>query len=266
MSRRCPPSRSVWLDVAGIVFLLALFLIPLGFLASEMMGGGGGLGVGPSAGSVSGGGAAPPAAPPQSGLSAWKARRSPAPSASPPSTRGGGTFGARPGAAGTSPGSTVPFSSSWRAETRPNLSMEVDPSGGWGEARSNGSYAGGTGPVDGRTEAGTAGSTSRSPSESRTRRTQTFGEGGDPSWVAEAGRAAGQARALSSELGDWNRESSQSSSEAGPASSSKTPGPRASASSDNPSLPEEPTVPIDDHLHWLLAAGVLWGVWRLGRG
>jgi hypothetical protein len=32
----------------------------------------------------------------------------------------------------------------------------------------------------------------------------------------------------------------------------------------NPGSPSD--VPIDDHVHWLLAAGLLWGVWRLSRG
>lgn len=43
-------------------------------------------------------------------------------------------------------------------------------------------------------------------------------------------------------------------------------GPTAQASSD-PGTPTNPDqVPIGNHLHWLMVAGVLWGAWRLAQG
>jgi hypothetical protein len=43
-------------------------------------------------------------------------------------------------------------------------------------------------------------------------------------------------------------------------------GASAAQTNDNPGTPPQPTLPIDDHVHWLLAVGLLWGVWRLSRG
>lgn len=91
--------------------------------------------------------------------------------------------------------------------------------------------------------------------------------GAQSEWTAEAQRLAGRAQALSSQLRALERESAARSSQETAEAAGEGSAAKASASSnDNPGTPENPTVPIDDHLHWLLVAGVLWGAWRLHRG
>jgi hypothetical protein len=75
---------------------------------------------------------------------------------------------------------------------------------------------------------------------------------------------AGRARALSGQLGQLERETAPraeqkrtaSEETAGEATTSST-------STSDRDVPKPPNVPIDDHLHWLVAAGLLWGIWRL---
>lgn len=243
------PQRFVWYEMAGVVGLLVVLLAPLGFLASEMMEGGRG-------GGVSAGGAVEPSpmAGGRSGLSAWKARRPSRPSR-PLASLGGRESGGRSPAA-----SSTPFSASWRTEATPNL-LE-------GKSRL----------AQGRRSlsSGGVGEKARPSVSSRTEtdRSRGFGSGQSSSgpgaeWRGGAQRLAGRAQALSRQLGQLQRGSDGAS-----ANDAATETQRASKSAetsrsqaDNPPLPgDEPTVPIDDHLHWLLAAGVLWGAWRLWRG
>lgn len=159
----------------------------------------------------------------------------------------------------------APFSEEWRDRATPRLSDPSPPSGGGLQGDVGGGAAARPGPavassqpsgVRGWESAGTGGSSGRASSR----------------WRAEARRFAGRMRALSNELGQMARESSGR--EGGEASPRQGSSPEASAasasaasvSSSDRDVPDPPSVPIDDHLHWLLVAGVLWGVWRLWGG
>lgn len=245
------PQRFVWYEMAGVVGLLVVLLVPLGFLASEMMedgrGGGGG---------VSAGGAAQPSpvAGARSGFSAWKARRPSRPSR-PLAPLGGSKSGRRPPAA-----SSTPFSASWRTEATPNL-LE----GKLGGTQGRRSLSSGGAEEEARPSVSSRTETDRSRGFGSGR----SGRGSGAEWRGEAQRLAGRAQALSRQLGQLQRGSDGAS-----ANDAPTAPQRASKSAetsrtqaDNPPLPgDEPTVPIDDHLHWLLVAGIFWGAWRLCRG
>lgn len=238
--------HSVWIDVFGVVVLLILFLVPLGILAVDMRGSSwaGGHVVASRGGSAK---ARSPARSVRSARRAHRSARASSPSAAP--------IEQRPGPFG----SAVPFSKSWREQATPDLS------GGQGSANA----VGGAGTIS-------RGAFSRGSIEDGPRlasRGTTFGSGrgtsgeasGGAAWRHEANRLAGRARALSNRLGALERDPEGRSSGSGPNSSGRQTAESASASTnDNPPLPDP--VPIDDHLHWLLVAGLLWGVWRLMRG
>jgi len=240
--------HSVWIDVFGIVALCALLLVPLGMLAAEMMGGSSGAGGGVVA--SRGGGAT---APPRSGLAPGRSSR-PAPRSAP--------WAAAHGARSEGPGSAVPFSKSWREQATPSLTGPSDRSRNGGQSFKGGSGAAASKESNERLAFGTDGGSRRT---SFGHRSGSAGDGG-AGWQQEANRLAGRARALSSQLGALQRESEArgtARSERQPAGESASGRTRVTAK-DNPPLP--PPVPIDDHLHWLLVAGILWGAWRIGRG
>ncbi len=256
MHRR--PSYLVWIEIAGILSVLLLLLGPLAFLATEMMDGGG------RGGGISAGGSSGSASPPRA------ASRSRAPWVQGPRDSGRPLIGDRREPSGGS-GASVPFSGEWRQQARPDLSGGAKASSG----------PSGTPGLQGRSLQGTGdGGSYASPfSGSGSRQAQpsaSLGSGGGRhsarggeqfGWAAEAQHLAGRARALSSQLRALDRESAtRSSRETADASGEGETAEAATASSDNPGTPETPTVPIDDHLHWLVIAGVLWGVWRLHRG
>lgn len=76
----------------------------------------------------------------------------------------------------------------------------------------------------------------------------------------------GQLRALEGAIADLDR----SEKEEDPSSSLETrrEGTRTSSATQasDRDVPNPPSVPVDDHLHWLLGAGLLWGVWRFWHG
>lgn len=153
----------------------------------------------------------------------------------------------------------VPFSKSWRSEATPSLT-EPSSSGAGGHGGSGGSASAGSGPV-----VGSARSSGRE---------NWYGGGAEASgrtdggqWRSEARRLAGRAQALSNQLGQMAREPGGE--QRGEASSRGISGESttsATAPSDDRDAPSPPTVPIDDHVHWLAIAGVLWGGWRLWGG
>lgn len=235
------PNYFVWIEISAIVGLLASFLVPLGLLAAEMMGG---VGTGGDGGAIASGGGAPPR--PGPGLSA----RRPAPTPRSHSLFGGGTI------APSGTGVETPFSADWRERATPDPTGSSFSSGG----RASGGVGGEIPDRSGPTVA------SRSPSRRVGRRNVRSGRGPVTSgWRTEAQRFSGQARALSNQLGQMARSSSGgeevSLREADPATTSAS---RTSASATAPGTPGDPTqAPIDDHLYWLVIAGVLWGTWRL---
>lgn len=238
--------HSVWIDVFGIVALCALLLVPLGILATEVMDGGGRSGGGVASGS--GGAAAPPRSDPAPRRSSRPARRS-AP-----------WTAARRGRSGAS-GSAVPFSKSWRERATPSLSDRAPASRDGGR-----SFGGGAGPgapdgSDGRPAFGAAGGTGRGALGQR----DGGASAGGAEWRREADRLAGRALALSGRLRAWQRgDEGRGTEETARRSEATSAAGTAASTSDNPPLPDP--VPIDDHLHWLLVAGLLWGAWRIGRG
>jgi len=247
--------RSVWWDVAAVVFGVALLLVPLGILATELMDGGG---RGSGGGGVVASNPGSVAAPPQSGLSTWRARRSARSPA--PGLGDGSPFGR---AETNSPQSSVPFSSSWRERATPRLSGDA------GASDTKQLFSGSAGASGGAPDAVGSGSISRGRSAREEEATRpSLGRGSERGWIAEARRLSGRARALSNQLGHMARKSEHTNSEGRQSGEARTgsSGAGAATQADNPSLPDEPTVPIDDHLHWLLVAGILWGAWRLWRG
>jgi hypothetical protein len=248
--RRDPYRHSVWIDVFGVVLVGAILLGGVGYLLFQAGGAAGGVGTDlPRGGGVS--------SPAQSSRLARPSRPSDG------ARVGGGTshplLSSRSRSAPS--GTAAPFSEGWRADATPSL---TGPSASSGQG-SPGS-AGGAAP----NLSGTSGSSSGSA--------KRFGSGGarhgdadrpaGASWRAEARQLGGQARALSSQLGQMAQrdgrgttEQSSSQEESGGAETAS-----ARTSSQNVPNPPSPSVPIDDHLHWLLVAGVLWGAWRIWRG
>jgi hypothetical protein len=257
MFGRPPFHRSPWIDVAAVVFVLALFLAPLGYLAlemnlaMEMMGGPGGFGGGSGVVASGGGGSAYVAPGSGSSFSAWTQRQRR--DAGTP-LGGAGPFGGA--SVGRSRGATAPFSSSWRARAAPSLSGGEAPSSG-------GSVRGAATPF---------GTGIQSPGP-----TASYGDGRKASrnaetsdWTAEAQRFAGRAQALSRQLGQMDRDPvDRSLGEMAPSEGPSEGADRASGgasaaqTNNNPGTPPQPTLPIDDHVHWLVVAGLVWGVWKL---
>lgn len=174
---------------------------------------------------------------------------------------GGGSplLGDRSGAA--SPGAEAPFSSSWREGATPS---PTGPSGSAGEgAPGPGGSASGSSGASGLL--GGSQSPASSPSyRGGTRRPERSGGTARESWQGEAQKLAGRARALSGQLGQLEREASRSDGKKETSGGALGEASTASASeSDDREVPNPPNVPIDDHLHWLVVAGLLWGIWRL---
>ena len=105
------------------------------------------------------------------------------------------------------------------------------------------------------------------PGRSGGRGAQSGGANASSGWRVEAQRLGGQARALSNQIGQLDRASErEKQASANDPESGEARTASASRSGQNVPDPPSPNVPIGDHLHWLLVAGVLWGVWRLWRG
>jgi len=243
-------SSHVWLEIAGLLGLLVLLLGPLAYLALELTGGG------RLGGGDGGGGAAARSAPGSSGPPVAQRSRSPA-----PPRRSTGIATGRPHR--SPPTSRAPFSETWRAQATPDLSSS-DPAPS-GNAVASGSPPGAaawnrTGGPSPSADLGTvpAGRSGTTQHEGGAARNPARRRG-----IAEAQRLGGQARALSRRLGALDRNSGG---RAEASSADRTSAPDRAKTADDPGLPDEPTVPIDDHLHWLLVAGVLWGAWRVHRG
>lgn len=218
-----------------------------------------------------------------SGFSAEAARSGGAP-AGPPTARSGRPL-RRPGASasrgrtsspllsdrsGTGPsGPPAPFSESWRREATPSLG---------GPAASPGASSGGTaGNGTAGSAAGGAGPRPEGSSIAEARPGGATGTGGashgstvrpGTDWRAEARRLGGQARALSGALRQFQEGGSETSrkrsGQQGSAGATASGGQVTSSDRDVPNPP--PPVPIDDHLYWLVVAGLLWGAWRIGQG
>lgn len=237
-----PYRHSVWIDVFGILLLGALLLGGAGYLlvhAGRMVPGG----------ERSGGG--------DESLSAVT-RPSPAPSpgrAFNLETRGE-PLADRQGDPARG-GIEAPFSASWRQEATPDLSGPAPPSSGGPRGdRVGGDPLDLAGPSTGR----------QVVEEQRTRSAQNKNveRSTRAPWLAEAQRLGRQTRALSRELGQMDREENSTASKNESAAQGSSGG---TAKTSGPGLPDNPDpVPIDDHLHWLVVAGILWGSWRIGRG
>ena len=256
--RRGPYRHSVWIDVFGIVLVVAVLLGGAGYLLYHT----GGAANGPSGNFSRGSGSASPI----------QGHRS----ARPSRTFGGGTArgeavnpllssrsnsapsGAR--TSGAASGGGAPFSKSWRSNATPSLT---------GPSASSGNASPG--------RAGTASSRADGFSSASPRTSGRFGGRGAQSgganassrsgWRAEAQRLGGQARALSSQFGQLDRASErEKQASANDPESGEARTASASRSGQNVPDPPPPDAPIGDHLHWLLVAGVLWGAWRLWRG
>jgi hypothetical protein len=255
--------HSVWVDVLGVLLFGAVLLGGAGYVLYHVRGatsnsvvqgsGGGARLVGPGSRPTrrSGGGA-------RGGL--------PGGGFAPGQGGEGPLLGDRNG--GASSGAKAPFSSSWREGATPEL---VGPSGSAGEG-TPGLGGSASGPSGASRSLGASGSPggSQSPASSldyrqETARSAQSGEAAGARWRGEAQKLAGRARALSGQLGQLEREASRS--EGGKKTSSeKTSGEASTASaskSNDRDVPPPPSVPIDDHLHWLVVVGLLWGIWRL---
>lgn len=162
----------------------------------------------------------------------------------------------------TVPGRAVPFSRSWRGEATPTLTESPSASGG-GALGSTG----GAGPRSEESSIASSRSFGSSGTGGNSREAENRSVGS--SWRAEARRLGSRTRALSGALRQMNRESSEgrddASSQKETSSETAASGGRARSSDRTVPNPPDP-VPIDDHLHWLVVAGLLWGVWRIGRG
>lgn len=154
-------------------------------------------------------------------------------------------------------GASVPFSSQWRRQATPTL---TDPS-----FSTDGHTTGWSINGSSETDRSARWSSSRSGTGGFAERSTSSRAGGD-AWRAEARRLAGRTQALSSQLGQVSRASSGDGQNTGTADPSTRSASGARSSSATRDAPDPPAVPIDDHLHWLLGVGLLWGVWRLWSG
>lgn len=148
----------------------------------------------------------------------------------------------------------VPFSEGWREQTTAALTRSSSASG---DERNGGRMA--------SLRSGPAVASARSSGElgieSRRRSEKNAGADAGSRWRAEVQQLAVRTRALSSEIARLDREASRSQDEG--TSQDGAAGTTAGARTSDRDVPSPPDVPIDDHLHWLLALGLLWGVWRL---
>lgn len=244
-----PYRHSVWFDVAGIVFFLALMVVAVAYVGMELTG---------DMGSVAGtgepklagrGGPSPGRMVPRSSFSDRRG------------SRRGSLFGSRRSDESVSSRgpsrSSVPFSDAWRAHATPSLSDGTGTPRG--TAAKGGQLAGTASPPLVPHER----SRQSSRSDGFSQRTSRPAASAQSSWRSEARQFAGRMRALSGALGDVSR-TDRSETKGTQRSASREAS--SSRSADSPPTPGRPTVPIDDHLHWLLAAGVLWGTWRLCGG
>jgi hypothetical protein len=165
-------------------------------------------------------------------------------------------LGSRSGAL-SSP-STVPFSKSWREGATPRLNGTAGGPGTAAQEPSFGATSGANGAAAMRT----------SPSIAARGGGTSGGTDYNSGWQAEARRLAGRARTLSGALRQLDRSEETSgespSQRSASARTAATGGQPTSSDRDVPNPPDP--VPIDDHLHWLVVAGLLWGAWRIGRG
>lgn len=244
--------RSVWIDVFGVLLFGAVLLGGAGYLLFQMGG---------AIGSSGGGGPAIGGEPAISSRGA-----SPAPRAEPglqghrsaPASRSPSLFGDGASSIGGT-GAEVPFSDNWRSRAAPDLTGPSGSSGAWSE---DGAIGGGPPESEGPT---IASQRSQSGTESRSARARTGG--GEAAWQSEARNLAGRARALSNEIAGLDRSDSQAGSgETDTRDNAPEQAATASASSNDRDPGDPPSVPIGDHLHWLVVAGILWGAWRIGRG
>lgn len=235
--------HSVWIDVFGVVFLGAVVVGSAAYLLSE-------LGQGALRSSVASRSVSPAAGP--GSMTARHGRAGTGTSAyTPPRSTPSRSGLASTRSSRRAPLPEAPFSASWREQATPQLST---PSTLFG-ARSGGESQGGgarpfAGPEPGPTLANGA-SASRSSN----------GAG----WRAEARRLTNRTQVLSNELAQRSTGRQRGLE----ASSSREPQRRqqgAESQTAARNVPEPPGVPIDDHLHWLVVAGVLWGIWRIWQG
>ena len=131
------PSYLVWIEIAGLVGLLALLLGLPAVLALEMTGGGGSGG-----GAIAGGGGGP-SAPPATARGARPAP-TPIPGLSPGPSSGGGVFSG--GAFSGRASSPTPFSDGWQAQAAPDLAGSGGPASPVGGAVGSGAASGGETP------------------------------------------------------------------------------------------------------------------------
>ncbi|MFB6272446.1 MAG: hypothetical protein ABEL51_06085 [Salinibacter sp.] len=257
----------VWLEVFGIVVLLALLLAPLAYLATEMTGGGGGSGI--VAGNAPGG---PTPAATQGRL---RSSGSPTPVAglSSPGFSSGGRLGE---------GASAPFSKGWREQATPDLTGASEPAaqggvraGGLGTAGGVGAGAVASGETFSRGASSGAGAR-------ETGLTGRFGGGpalagrmplgghgsaagkrtSNRDWQAEAQETVQKGRKLAGQIERMTGASTSGGTAA--KQSASDPGSPDNPDRRNPDSPSD--VPIGDHLHWLAMVGILWGAWRIGRG
>lgn len=269
MSR--PYRHSVWFDVFGVVGLCVVLLIPLGFLATEMMGGGDWEGSpAMTRGAVKG----------SAGADRGAARHRLPPATQPSSPHFGERSVSRRSA-------RAPFSEQWRAQATPDVTGPSAGAPGQGgrvgagreesvAGSGNGALVTGPAPLIGGVP-GPGGGSGDVLSAGRlggvhggsgpalaARRAVTDRSDDDRSAAGEAQRLAGRMWALSGQLRQMQRSERGAALSAAQNDAGSDPGSPDDPDRRNPGSPSD--VPIGDHLHWLAALGILWGVWRLGRG
>lgn len=160
-------------------------------------------------------------------------------------------------------GTDAPFSKGWRGQATPTL---TGPSSDEGASHGGGVASGGGTSAGGAASSGPAvASSPRVGGRQGSKSVRSGGVGGGADWHGKAQKLAGRARALSGQLGQLEREASRSDGkkETSAGSLGEASTASASESDDHRDVPNPPDVPIDDHLHWLVVAGLLWGIWRL---
>ncbi len=246
------PTYSVWLEVVGVLLTGALLLGGVGYLLYHASGTvSSQTALGPTAGPSHQGGPSP----------AVRGRQSARPAPS-----GENIFSSAPrpllsDRSGPTEAET-PFSEGWREQAVPNLTGP-SPSGdgaafrrgtGTGEASSAGRATGASPSPGGPGGAG----------GSRSFKSGNASQSGGPAWRGEAQKLASRAQALSGQLRQLKRESPGGGRKKNaPSEDASGEASTASASTNDRDVPNPPSVPIDDHLHWLVVAGLLWGIWRL---